>query len=177
MIPDISDYTNINDIVILFFAILTVDVIVLIFARYFPNILGEVLNEWYDRFGLNAVLSDVLIILIGFIIARYVYTHYIKPTYGWNPALFVSLVVLIQAIHDIFFYVAVIKPLPVGHNQMMDVFKKYSNAGGKIIAGDAGLMIASALVAFFYKSQPAHVTVSLSSLVSYTLPYILYTKH
>ena len=177
MVPDISDYKNNNDLIVLFFAILTVDVIVLFLTRYFPNILGETLNEWYDRFGLNAVLSDVLIILIGFIIARYVYTTYFKKAYGWNPTLFVGLVVLIQAIHDVLFYVGVIKPIPFGHNQMIDVFKKYSNAGAKIIVGDAGLMIASALVAFFYKSQPQHVFASSSVLVSYALPYILYTKH
>jgi hypothetical protein len=177
MVPDISNYKNTYDLVLLFFAILTVDVIVLFLTRYFPNILGENLNSWYDKFGLNAVLADVLIILIGFMIARYVYTLYFKQSFGWNPILFVGLVVFVQVVHDLLFYFGVIQPLPVGHNQMMDVFKKYSKGGAKIILGDAGLMIASALVAFFYKSQPSHIFGSLSVLVSYALPYILYTKH
>ena len=80
-LPDISDYKNIADQPILFFAILTVDVVVLFLTRYFPQYLGKSLNNWYNKFGLSAVLADVLIILIGFVIARYIYTIYIKPNY------------------------------------------------------------------------------------------------
>jgi len=38
MVPDISDYKNISDVYLLFFAILTVDVFVMFLARYFPEI-------------------------------------------------------------------------------------------------------------------------------------------
>lgn len=176
-LSDLSNYQNHSDLILLFFAILTVDVAVLFLTRYFPQILGTTLNRWYDRFGLNAVLSDVLIILLGFVIARYVYSWYIKPKMGWNPALFMGLLVVIQVIHDLLFYVGVIKPLPVGHNQMIDVFKQYSNAGWKILVGDAGLMVGSALVAFLLKAFPTHAVAGWSILVSYALPYILYTKH
>jgi hypothetical protein len=176
MFPDISNFNNTSDVYLLAFAILTVDVIVMFFARYFPQIFGEDLNKWYDDFHINAVLSDVTIILIGFQLARYVYTFWIEPTYGWNPLIFVGLLVCIQAIHDILFYVYVIQPLPQGHNQMIDRLKSYSRGGFKIIGGDAILMILSAMVAFFYKSQPEHITMFCSVLVLYTLPYILYTK-
>ena len=173
-LPDISDYKNIADLPILFFAILTVDVVVLFLTRYFPQYLGKSLNNWYNKFGLSAVLADVLIILIGFVIARYIYTIYIKPNYGWNPLIFMTLVIIIQAIHDILFFLGIINILPRGHNEMIDVFKDYSEAGTKIIVGDSALMIGSGLFAFFYKSQPTHIFASLSILVSYALPYILY---
>jgi hypothetical protein len=177
MFPDLSNYKNGNDLIIIFFAILTVDVVVIFLTRYFPEIFGTTLNLWYDRFGLNAVLSDVTIILLGFVIARYLYTWFIKPKYEWNPILFMGLLVVTQVIHDVLFYFGVIAPIPQGHNQMMDIFKRYSEAGSIIIGGDAVLMIASALVAFGYQSLPAHVTTGLSILVSYALPYILYTAH
>lgn len=176
-VPDISDYKNNKDLIILAIAILAVDVTVLFLARYYPEFFAKDLNDWYDKFHLNAVISDVAIILIGFVIARYVYTEYIGPKYGWNPLFFLGLLVIIQAIHDIFFYVAVIKPIPEKHNAMIDVFKGYAkNGGALVIVGDALLMLGSAAAAFALKSQPDHIISSFAILVAYTLPYILYTK-
>jgi hypothetical protein len=105
-----------------------------------------------------------------------VYTTWIKPSYGWNPLIFLALLVGIQLVHDILFYIAVILPIPVGHNQVIDLFKKYSRAGPKIIGGDALLMLGSALVAFYYKSEPTHVAVTASVFALYNATYILYTK-
>jgi len=175
--PDISDYRNSKDLLILTIAILAVDVAVIFIARYFPEFLGKDLNDWYDKFTLAAVMSDVLIILIGFMIARYIYSEFFSPTYGYNALLFIGLVVLIQAIHDVVFYVALIKPLPEKHNAMMDVFKSYAkNQGIFVIGGDALLMIGSALTAMTLKSQSDHVLSVFGVLVAYALPYILYTK-
>jgi hypothetical protein len=174
---DISDYRDVSEIPLLFFAILTIDVTVLFLTRYFPGFFGKPLNDWYTKFGLAAVLSDVLVILIGFLIARYLYTWYFKEEYGWKPLVFGALLVVVQAVHDILFYVGVILPIPKGHNEMMDVFKAYAASGGaKIIGGDALLMLGSLVVALWFKTQPSHVIVSVSSLVSYALTYILYTK-
>jgi hypothetical protein len=175
-IPDISDYYNNYDILLLLFAIFFVDVVVVFLVRYFPVFFGKTLNDWYNNFGFTAILSDILIILLGFIIARYIYTTWIKPTYGWNPLIFLALLVAIQVVHDILFYIAIILPIPIGHNEVIDLFKKYSRAGPKIIGGDALLMLASALVAFYYKSQPSHVAVTASVFALYNATYILYTK-
>jgi len=135
---------------------------------------GKSLNDWYDQFGIVAVASDCLVILIGFIIARYIYT---LMGVKYSLFLFLLLVVVVQALHDIFFYVAVIKPIPRGHNKMMDIFKNYADyGGGTIIVGDAALMLASAAICLFFKSQPDHVVVSITTVVGYALTYILYTK-
>jgi hypothetical protein len=177
MIPDISDYYNIYDNLLIFFAILIVDVFVLFLVRYFPSFFGQALNDWYTNFKFTAMLSDILIILLGFMIARYIYTRWIKPVYGWNPFLFLGLLVGVQVIHDVLFYLAVILPIPIGHNQIIDLFKRYSiSAGPKIIGGDAILMILSALVAMYYKSEPTHVVVLASTLALYNATYILYTE-
>jgi len=140
-------------------------------------VFGKPLNDWYSNFQFSAVLSDILIILIGFMIARYIYTTWIKATYGWNPLIFIALLLGIQVVHDILFYLAIILPIPIGHNQVIDLFKKYSlSAGSKIIGGDALLMLATAIVAMYYKSEPAHVLVLGSVLALYNATYILYTK-
>lgn len=177
MIPDISDYYNIYDNVLIFFAILMVDIFVLFLVRYFPSFFGQALNDWYTNFKFTAILSDILIILLGFMIARYIYTRWITPAYGWNPLLFLGVLVSVQVIHDILFYLAVILPIPIGHNHIIDLFKRYSrSAGVKVIGGDAILMILSALVAMYYKSEPTHVVVLASTLALYNATYILYTE-
>jgi hypothetical protein len=173
---DISDFSEVSDWWFILLAILIVDITVILLSRHFPNFLGKQLNIWYDRFGLNAVLADVLIIAVGFAIARYIYTWYIKPKAGWNPLLFGGLLLVVQLIHDVLFYVGVILPIPRGLNQMMDVFKDYSKAGAKIYAADAAMMISSAILAMALKTAPADVTASVGLLTAYTLPYSLYTN-
>ena len=74
-LPDISNFRDTSDLFYIFFAILTIDVIVLFLTRYY-KVGGKFLNEWYDQFNLLAVLADVMIIFIGFLIARYIYTTY-----------------------------------------------------------------------------------------------------
>jgi hypothetical protein len=61
---------------------------------------------------------------------------------------------------------------------MMDTFKRYSeDLGLQILGADALMMIGSAIVAMLFKYVPLHVFVSISTLVSYILPYILYTRN
>ena len=174
---DISNFREVSDLLYIFFGILTVDVIVLFLTRYY-KVGGPYLNEWYDKFDLLAVLADVMIILIGFLIARYLYTIYFYEKFGWSPIYFMILLVVVQAIHDILFYFGVIKPIPEGHNQMMDVFKRYADdLGGVVIGGDALLMIFSALFAMIYKSISVDKFYAINSLVVYALPYILFTRN
>jgi len=175
--PDISNFNEVSDLLFIFFGILTVDVTVLFLARYY-KVGGRYLNEWYDQFNVLAVLADVMIIFIGFLIARYLYTQILFTKFEWNVVYFLLLLITVQVLHDLFFYFCVIKPIAVGQNEMMDTFKKYANdLGGVIIGGDALLMIGSAMVAMLYKWMPAHAFVSASSIFVYVMPYILFTRN
>jgi hypothetical protein len=110
-------------------------------------------------------------------LARYIYTTWIKPKYGWNPLYFIGLLVVLQIIHDILFYLVVILPIPIGHNEIIDLFKKYSlKDGPKIIGGDSLLMILSALIAMYYKTQSLPNLVTYGTIGIYSLTYILHTK-
>jgi hypothetical protein len=176
-LPDISNFRDVSDLYYIFFAILTIDTIVVFLARYY-KVGGRFVNEWYDEFNILAVLADVLIIFIGFLITRYIYTTYFYERFQWNPVYFIILLCIVQLVHDIIFYLGVIKPIPSGHNEMMDTFKRYAeDLGVKILGADAMMMIGSAIVAMLFKYVPLHVFVSISSLVAYVLPYILYTRN
>lgn len=164
---------NIFDIVKLFFATLSLDTAVLFLTRY-ADVGGKSLNKWYDMFGLAAVLSDVTVIVIGFLIANFIYPFIFS---SYSLPLYLALVVVVQMIHDIFFYFFVIKPFPLGQNTMMDVFKEYAaENGGKIILGDAGLMLGSAAFMELYKYLSPVNGGSLAIFTIYCLTYILYTK-
>jgi hypothetical protein len=164
---------SVSDIVKLFFAVLSLDTSVLFLNRYI-DVGGKSLNKWYDKFGLVAVLSDVTIIVIGFLIANYIYP-FIFGTYSLFP--FLGVVVAVQAIHDVLFYFFVIKPFPKGHNQLMDVFKEYAaENGGKIIVGDAGLMLGSAAFMEIYKRLSPINASALAVFTTYCLTYIIYTR-
>ena len=177
MLGDITNPEDAQDWWYILLAILIVDVVVIFLTKYLPDILGESINLWYERFGLNAVISDVLIIALGFFMARYAYTHFVPASYGFNLWYFLAFLVGIQLVHDLFFYFAIIKPIPQGHNRMIDVFKRYSSGGVKILLSDAAMMIASALIAMSLKEGGPETYAGVSLLSIYTLPYILETKN
>lgn len=179
ILGDISDYKNNSDLLYIFLGILIIDISVLFLTRYFPDTVGgKYLNVWYNRFDVLAVVSDVFIIGLGFIIARFLYTFFFASSLGWSITHFLLLLIIVQALHDVFFYLGVINQLPRGHNEMIDVFQDYAKDGGyKIIVGDAFLMLGSAVVAMILKEQPDSVVQLIAALTVYTAPYILYTRN
>jgi hypothetical protein len=133
---------------------------------------------WYNRFKLSAVMADVLIIMVGFGISRYIYSEFVYPDFDWNPLYFTGLTVAVQIVHDLLFYVGIIRPIPQGKNAMMDVFKEYAEAGGwKIVGFDSLMVIGSSVGAMLLKSAPLHITASIGLLTAYIVPYILETKN
>jgi len=47
----------------------------------------------------------------------------VGPSIGWSLPAFLGIVVAFQCIHDLFFALFVIAPIPKGHNGMIDVFR------------------------------------------------------
>lgn len=159
-------------------AALIVDLVVIFLIRYNPDNAGKPINDWYNQFGLSAVVSDVMIIVLGLLITQYLYTNFLQPTLGWNLFAFIALALAVQAIHDILFYFFVIRPIPKGHNSMIDVFKAYAEEGQyKVVLADSAMVFGSAIIAAALKAQPIHVTTFLGALAVYTTPYILTTTN
>lgn len=175
---DISEYEELVDWIYIFIAVVVVEVILLFLVRYFPEFFGKFLNIWYNRFKLSAVAADLLIIMIGIGIARYVYTEFIYPSQDWNPVYFTGTAVGIQIIHDILFYFGVIRTIPEGHNGMIDVFKQYAaEKSFTAILGDSALVIGTCVLAMILKSIPNHITAIAGVGAAYVIPFILETKN
>jgi len=146
-----------------------VDFAVIAISKVFP--LTKALGEWYREFGVVAVGSDVLIIVLGIALAKFL----VPTATGWS---LVGVAVLIQVIHDVLFYIGVIQGIPGGHNRIIDLFKKYSAEGGwKIILADAGMVAASVLLMEWLSDNlPQDQINFLGLLAVYSLLYIIYTK-
>lgn len=146
-----------------------VDFAVIVLSKFFP--LTKALGTWYSKFGLVAIGSDILIIVLGIALAMLI----APGISGWN---LVGLSVLIQIVHDVLFYLLVILGVPAGQNAIIDLFKAYAAEGSwKIIVADAGMVAASVLLMeYFENNLSSDMTAFLGILAVYSLLYILYTK-
>ena len=80
--------------------------------------------------------------------------------------------------YDMLFYFGVIKNVPQGNNEMIDLFKKYAeDLVGIIYGGNAMVMIVTAILAMAYKAIPFSAFVFVTTLFLYAMPYILYTRN
>jgi len=173
MLENISNIDNNFDNYYILTAIIIIDLIVIYIARN-TSYLGNQINIWYDRFGLSAVILDVLIILIGFIITRYIFSIFHLE---FSPLLFIFIALIVQIIHDYALYEFVIKPTPFGSNQIIDVYKNYADENGiKIIMADSAMVLGSAILAMYLKNNSIHVTTTLLVVGLYSIPYLLYQK-
>lgn len=174
---DISDYHDLGDWGFLITAAIAVEAVVIAITRFFPAFSGKYLNLWYSRFRLSAILQDILSVLIGFGLARYFYTEYVYPNYDWNPMYFTGVAVVIQVLHDILFYLGVVRQVPEGQNGMIDVFKKYAeNTSYKAVIGDSAIMVGTSVVSMVLKAFPLH-TLFLGLAAAYTIPYFMEVKN
>ena len=169
---DISDYKDLSDLLPIVTAVLTVEMTFIFFARWF---LGEKnTNTWYTKFGMNALLSDMTIIIIGLLLARYLYKTFFQQ---WNITSYTLLSVGIQVIHDILYYVGFILPVPLGQNAIIDMMKSYAgDVGGMAILGDSYMIGASALLASYLKTLPQHLIVFVLAVSAYVVPYAIYER-
>ena len=150
-------------------AVVWVDFFTMLASKYIP--MGKSLNKWYDQFGIVAVASDCLIIVLGILLAKILF-----PTAsGWNLVLFA---VIIQIIHDVLFYFFIVKPLPTGTNKMIDLFKEYGAEGSwKVVAYDSFMIGSTVLLADMLEEHGIQEQSFVGLLGVYALTYVLYTKN
>ena len=153
----------------LFTAVAWVDFAVIVLSKFIP--LTSALNTWYKDFGLVAVGSDILIIVLGIALAQLVF----PGLSGWA---LVSVAVAIQLVHDVLFYILVIRGVPDGQNSIIDLFKRYAAEGSwKILLADAAMVVGSIFLMEALDNNLSDDQVGfIGVLAVYSLLYIIYTK-
>jgi uncharacterized protein YacL len=145
-----------------------VDFSTIVLSKFFN--MGKSLDKWYSKFGMTAVLSDVLVMVLGVQLALF-----IEPKIGVQYI--AAFAVCIQIMHDILFYFLVIETVPTGQNEMIDLFKEYASENSwKVVVYDS-LMIGSTVFLADFLSKVHEPTVNFIGLLTvYALTYIVYTK-
>lgn len=150
-------------------SVVWVDFFTMLASKYIP--IGNSLNKWYEQFGIVAVASDCLIIVLGILLTKMLF----PSANGWNLVLFA---VVIQLVHDILFYFFIVKPLPTGTNKIIDLFKEYGNENGwKILPFDSLMIASTVLLADVLEEYSVQEQSFVGLLGTYALTYILYTKN
>ena len=92
---DISNFSNVNDYLPILNGCIGADLII-IFLLYHGVFKSRLLKQWYTKYQWSAVIADVLILVIGIILARYFYGYLFTSFNIWK---FTGLAVTIQIIH------------------------------------------------------------------------------
>jgi hypothetical protein len=171
MFKDISQFDNIEDYLPIIVAILIVEVITIVLS--FTDITQSAfLKVWYKKYLLSAVLADVSLIFLGFVIARALYYNLFDEFSTFN---FILLLVVIQVIHDTLFYIT-ITSIPKGANRIIDILKDYADEiSYYAILGDSAMMISAALIAGYIANFDANTNIIILAFFVYILQFILYT--
>ena len=166
------DFNNTFSYLPIFNGAITSDLIIIYFLYYTKYINSKTLKNWYKEFRLSAFIADIFIIVIGIIIARYIF-YYLEIV----PSLvsFILVVLLIQFIHDTSFYLF-FKNIKPGTNKMLDFFKAYANEVGiGAIKGDSLILVLTVLFSYYYSTLNLNINLIILIILMYLVPYFIYT--
>jgi len=169
MFQDISNFGNVNNYLPILNGCICSDIIIifLLYNGFFNSIF---LKKWYKKYQLSAFIADVLILVIGIIITRFVYKYFFDSFNIWK---FTGLAVIIQIIHDILFYLF-FSSVPRGYNEMLDFFKDYAKevkAGA--ILGDSFMMIIACLLSSIFATYSLNTNIIILIIAIYFIPYLI----
>jgi len=132
---------------------------------------GKALTLWYKKFGLGAVIADVLILVLGFIISYYIYRYFFKTD---NLLLFISIVIIVQLIHDFFF--ALFVNNYKGKSEILNVFKMYiKEISYRILLVDAMMLVSTVLLEKVLSSMNQTTNIITLIVLVYITPYLLFS--
>lgn len=172
----------IEDITFLHFLTTTlITELLFLYLTRFTSLFGKKLNNWYTNLRLTAVLLDILIIIIGFYLAKFSYVYLVNNNYVSNNYEFIKFLIImliIQIVHDFSFYIFAILPTKSGINNVMDEFKKYTiDANIKPLLGDSLMYLIATPILFYlilYLNNDTNVFISILSI--YIIIYLVYQK-
>lgn len=171
ILQNISKFSNTSDYLPIITGALIVDMVILFrMVLRFINIRS--LETWYNKFGLLAVVADVLSIVIGIIMSRFLYSLLFKE---YSLITFLLLTCAVQFTHDISF-AWFFNSIPRNNSIILDVFKDYAReVGVQILFVDALMMISTILFGSYLATYSINTQIIIFIVSLYILPYLLYS--
>jgi len=141
---------------------------------------GRAINNWYTNLGWSAVILDILSVLIGFYISKFIYLYLLNNNIisKDNELLkFLGIVLLVQITHDFSFYFLIIKNAQKGMNKVIDEFINYANSvkAGAVI-GDSLMYIMGVPILFYIFKNTTDINIFIILLCLYLIGYFVYEK-
>ena len=142
---------------------------------------GKAINNWYNNIGIIAIILDIVSLLIGFYLAKFLYEYLLNNNYisrDYELWKFLFIVLLIQILHDFGFYFTVIKNTKKGINKVIDEFKSYAKmVGVGAVIGDSFMyLISTPLLYFFILNNSNDINIFINIVCIYLIGYFLYQK-
>lgn len=169
MFQDISNFNNVNNYLPILNGCICSDIII-IFLLYNGVFNSIFLKKWYKKYQSSAFIADILILVIGIIITRFLYKYFFVSFNIWK---FTGLALIIQIIHDILFYLF-FASVPRGYNGMLDFFKDYAKeVGTGAILGDSFMMIIACLLSSIFATYSLNTNIIILIIATYFIPYLI----
>jgi len=161
-------------------ATLIIELIMLILFK-FTKQTSRAINNWYDNLKWTAIILDVLSIIIGFYLTKFIFEYLLKNNYISKNNEFIKfllILLIVQIIHDISFYFGVISPTPFNINKVIDEFKDYANHYKlQAVVADSLIYIFTApLLYYIIVKNSDSINTFISIVCTYLVGYLLYQK-
>ena len=167
---DISNFSNTGDYLPILNGCIAIDLIVILLLVN-KIISSKILHKWYKIFNLSAVIADILIIVLGILITRFLYGFIFTK---WNIVYFILLAVCVQITHDILFYLF-FKSVPNGFSFILDFFKKYADDSGyKAVIADSIMVIFACLMSSYFAGLSLNTNIIITIVLIYSIPFLIY---
>ena len=141
---------------------------------------GKAINNWYTNLKWSAILLDILSVLIGFYLAKFLYEFLIKQNIinkKYEIIKFLGIVLLIQIIHDFSFYFLTIKNSKKGMNKVIDEFIDYAKSVGVgAVIGDSFMYLLATPTLYFISQLSDDKNTFISICCLYLMGYFVYQK-
>lgn len=172
MFKNISNHNNVNDYFPIFIAsviIYIVGIIIIYFSNKHKN---KKLKEFYERFDIGIIISDILLVVTSIIRARFVYTYFFKE---YNLLYFLLTSVGIQIFIDIVL-VDLYKLLPKNNSLFLDILKNKENKIIElpVIITSIIINIVAILIASLLAGSNLNSNIILFISLLNSLPYLIF---
>ena len=166
-------FSNTKDYLPILNGAIAAELVILSILYYTPYFESKYLKEWYETYQLSAVIADVLILIIGLIIARFIFSYF---KLSWNIYKFIGVVLGVQIIHDFLFYLFFTN-IPRGKNKMLDLFKNYAEETDyRAILGDSFMILLTVLFSLYFANISLNENIIYLIVNIYFIPYLIHTR-
>ena len=167
---DISQFKNTRDWLPILVGVINAEIIVytLVYKGYMRC---DFLKLWYEKFNVNATILDSCVVILGIILARFIYPFLFNK---FNLVYLIGLALTIQATCDYIFYTW-LNYINKGDNQMTNFLKQYVRGKGlDALLCNLSTTAIAILLASHFRIFSLNLQLILLVLAINSVPYMIY---